>query len=161
MASRRPDRSVFDNPLLTPPPSDYETGTWDDSGPLRGWTIDLGGRKGEFDFIIEESWEAHGHDCLLLRVTDLVVLKRGRGPERVGELETFYRGYVHAPDVESLPKGCYGTHIVDCYPDGHWFAWDERTLRNRCSHRKPVKEQARKKTERLARAAKNREEGRI
>lgn len=48
---------IFDDPLHTPLTTDHETGTWDDSGPIRGFalekryepgnTIDLAGRFGQ------------------------------------------------------------------------------------------------------------------
>jgi len=34
-------------------------------------------------------------------LTEYIVLGRHHGPERIGESETYYRGYVHAPGVES------------------------------------------------------------
>jgi len=67
-------------------------------------------------------------------VTEYIVLGRHHGPERIGESETYYRGYVHAPGVESPPKGCYGTTIAQCENQGGWFVWDERVLQRLLAH---------------------------
>jgi len=138
--------------LLSPPKTKLDTGNWDAQGPLSGWRAetDTGNIQ---DSILEDTWTHNGLTCVLLRVTEYIVLSRRRGSDRIGESETFYRGYVHAPGVESLPKGCYGTTIVDCYPEHNWFVWDERGWSNGYHRGKTVSETARRKTNRLADAA--------
>lgn len=146
--------SVFDNPLLMPPSTDRETGTWDDDGPIRGFEVrpcrpglDL------LDFVLEDEWtSADGLTCLLFRVTEYHELGRhGRGSPDYGEFETYYRGYVHAPGVESFPAGYCGVYVVDCYPDDGWFCWDERQWSNRPGRSESMRESARRKTGTLAR----------
>jgi len=147
------------DPLLSPPSTNLDTGNWDADGPLAGWRVDRDGDSHVLDYVIESTWERKGCFCLLTRVTEYIVLGRHHGPERIGESETYYRGYVHAPGVESLPKGCYGTTIVQCENQGGWFVWDERAFFNGYSHTKTVSEVAHRKTERLADAAAQRRKG--
>ena len=146
-------------PLVTVPSTNLDTGNWDADGPLAGWRVERDRDGRVLDFVIESTWDQKGCFCLLMRVTEYIVLGRHHGPERIGESETFYRGYVHAPEVESLPKGCFGTTIVDCENRNGWFVWDERAWRNGYSHTKTVSEVAHRKTERLADAAAQRREG--
>ena len=148
------------SPLHHPPTTDLDTGNWDADGPLAGWRMADDTGTTIHDYVIESTWEQDGCHCLLTRVTEYSVLGHHYGPERIGEFETFYRGFVHAPEVESLPKGCFGTHLVQCENQGGWFVWDERTWRNGCkSYTKTVSEVAHRKTERLADAAAQRREG--
>lgn len=150
------------DPLLSPPSTNLDTGNWDADGPLAGWRVDRDGDSHVLDFVIESTWDRKGCFCLLTRVTEYIVLGRYHGPERIGEFETYYRGYVHAPGVESLPKGCFGTALVQCESQGGWFTWDERTWQNGCnSYTKTVGEVAHRKTERLADAAAQRREGKL
>jgi len=103
--------SVLDDdpePLVTVPSTNLDTGNWDADGPLAGWRVERDRDGRILDYVIESTWERKGCFCLLTRVTEYIVLGRYHGPERIGESETYYRGYVHAPGVESLPKGCYG-----------------------------------------------------
>ena len=156
--------SVLDDdpePLVTVPSTNLDTGTWDADGPLEGWRMEQNGGSLVLDFVIESQWDQDGCTCLLTRVTEYIVLGRHHGPERIGESETYYRGFVHAPDVESLPKGCYGTTIVQSEAQGGWFVWDERSFSNGYSHTKTVSEVAHRKTERLANAAAQRREGKL
>lgn len=146
------DESIFDDPLMTLPTTDAETGTWDDEGPIRGWEFRPDGRgAGVLDFVIEDEWTANGLQCLLLRITEYI--ERGRYTQEspsYGESETYYRGYVHAPNVESFPKGYCGTYIADCYPDDGWFCWDERAWKNRPGYSQSMRRSAIEKTETLA-----------
>jgi hypothetical protein len=164
MSSYRCDRdeSVFDNPLMTPPSTNAETGTWDDEGPIRGFEIRPTGRAALHDLVIEDEWTANGLQCLLIRVTEYFV--RGRHTQDspdYGEGETYYRGYVHAPGVESFPKGYCGVYIVDCYPDDGWFVWGERSWSNRPGCRESMRESARRKTETLAKGLAKRSNGEL
>lgn len=152
VAGTNQDDSVFDDPLMTPPTTDAETGTWDDEGPIRGWEFrpDTSGVD-ILDLVLEREWTIDGLQCLLLRVTEYV--ERGtyaRDEPYYGESETYYRGYVHAPDVESFQKGYCGTYITDCYPDDGWFCWDERAFDNRPGMFQSMRESAIGKTETLA-----------
>jgi len=144
---------------VTVPSTNLDTGNWDADGPLAGWRVERDRDGRILDYVIESTWERKGCFCLLTRVTEYIVLGRYHGPERIGESETYYRGYVHAPGVESLPKGCYGTRLVQCENQGGWFVWDERAFFNGYSHTKTVSEVAHRKTERLADAAAQRREG--
>lgn len=148
------------SPHHYPPTTNLDTGNWDAEGAIAGHRAETPNGRVQ-DHVIESDWEHSGCRCILTRVTEYIVLGRHHGPERIGESETFYRGYVHAPEVESLPKGCYGTTIVDCYPDHGWFVWDERAFFNGYSHTKTVSEVAHRKTERLADAAAQRREGKL
>jgi len=93
------------DPLLSPPSTNLDTGNWDADGPLAGWRVDRDGDSHVLDYVIESTWERKGCFCLLTRVTEYIVLGRHHGPERIGESETYYRGYVHAPGVESPAEG--------------------------------------------------------
>lgn len=147
-------------PLVTTPTTNLDTGNWDANGPIEGVRI-ASGPSSIYDHIIESDWEHAGCRCVLLRVTEYHTLGKHNGPERIGESETFYRGYVYAPEVDSLPKGCYGTTIIDCHPDHHWFTWDERAWRNGYARGKSVSDHAHRKTERLADAAAARRKGKL
>jgi len=151
--------SVFDNPLMTPPSTDADTGTWDDDGPIRGWTV-RPDRPGAFllDLVLEEEWETDdGLTCLLIRVTEYHELGRHtQDSPDYGESDTYYRGYVHAPGVESFPAGYCGVYVVDCYPDDGWFCWDERKWSNRPGYTESMRESAIRKTKTLARGLANR-----
>jgi hypothetical protein len=151
---------MIDDPLVTAPTTDLNTGNWDADGPLVGVRV-APDSSSIYDHIIESDWEHAGCRCFLIRVTKYHALGNHAGPERIGEAETFYRGYVHAPDIDSLPKGCYGTTIVNCNPDHGWFAWDERAWRNGYARGKSVSDHAHRKTERLAEAAAARREDEI
>ena len=148
---------------MTPPSTNATTGTWDDEGPIRGWTV-RPDRPGTsiLDLVLEDQWTERGLTCLLLRVTEYI--ERGRHTQSepdYGERETYYRGYVHAPDVESFPKGYRNTYIVDCYPDDGWFCWDERSWSNRASRTESMRESARRKTDRLADGLARRKRGEL
>lgn len=151
--TRRDERSVFDDPLMTPPTTDAETGTWDDDGTIRGFSFRpdcLGATL--LDFVLEDEWTTDdGLTCLLFRVTEYY--ERGRHTQDstdYGEGETYYRGYVHAPGVESFPAGYCGVYVVDCYPDDEWFVWDERKWSNRPGYTESMRESAIRKTRTLA-----------
>ena len=147
-------------PLVTTPTTDLDTGNWDADGPIAGHRVAVDDSTIR-DHVIEADWEHAGCRCVLTRVTEYHALGGHAGPERIGESETFYRGYVHAPGVESLPKGCYGTTIVDCEPEHGWFAWDERAWSNGYARGKTVSDHARYKTTRVADAAAARRKGEI
>lgn len=147
-------------PLVTAPSTDLDTGNWDADGPIVGARVATGPSSIN-DHIIESDWEHAGCRCLLLRVTEYHALGNHSGRDRIGEAETYYRGYVHAPEVDSLPKGVFGTTIVDCRPDHHWFAWDERAWSNGYARGKSVSDHAQYKTNRLADAAAARRKGEL
>lgn len=146
------EQSIFDDPLMTPPTTDAKTGTWDDDGSIRGWTFQPDCR-GSFihDYILEKQWTLKGLTCLLIRVTEYV--ERGKHTKEspdYGEFETYYRGFVHAPSVESFPAGYCGVYVTDCYPDDGWYEWDERKWSNRSGRTQSMRESALGKTRTLA-----------
>ncbi len=149
--------------MMTPPTTNAETGTWDDSGSIRGWTFRLKQNQAQLlDLVLEDKWTAHDFTCLLIRVTEY--FERGRHTQTEpdhGEGETYYRGYVHAPNVDSFSKGYCGTYIVDCHPDDGWFVWDERSWSNRPGYTQSMQESARGKTERLAEGLAKRQRGEL
>ena len=150
--STNTDDSIFEDVMKRPPKTDATTGTWDDDGPIRGWTFRQTGTTRILDYVLERHWSAHGLTCLLIRVTEYFESgRRTQDTPDYGENETYYRGYVHAPGVESFQKGYCGTYITDCYPDDGWFVWDERSFDNRPGYGQPMRESAIGKTETLAR----------
>lgn len=156
------DDSVFDDVMKRPPKTDATTGTWDDDGPIRGWTFRQDGTATLLDLVLERHWTTHGLTCLLLRVTEYFEFSRlTQDTPDYGENETYYRGYVHAPGVESFPKGYRGTYISDCTPDDGWYSWDERSFENRPGYGQSMRESAIGKTETLARGLTRRMEGEI
>lgn len=150
--------SIFDDVLMTPPSTDAETGTWDDDGPIRGW--ELRGKQNParvFDVVIEDEYVEHGLECLLVRLTEYIALRRfTQDTPDYGECETYYCGFVHAPSVESFQKGYGGTYIEDCYPDDGWYMWDERYWSNRPGYSESMRSSAIRKTKTLARGLANR-----
>ncbi|WP_254810685.1 hypothetical protein [Natronosalvus amylolyticus] len=163
MSQSEIDDSVFEDATFTPPTTDAKTGTWDDSGSIRGFSFrSRENRNRILDFVLEDRWTERGLTCLLVRITEYFEHGRlTRGPSRYSEWETYYRGYVHAPGVESFPKGYCNTYIVDCYPDDGWFCWDERSWSNRRGYGESMRESALRKTNRLAEGLDLRERGKL
>lgn len=74
-----------------------------------------------------EGFRVQGLPCLLTEFTTHWVRGRHYGPEYTEEWESFYRGYVYAPFVETLLGG-YGNVTPHRDPrDEDWVFWDERT----------------------------------
>jgi hypothetical protein len=156
--------TVFDDPLMTPPTTDADAGNWDADEPLRGVVIEHPNRSVIVDAVIERQWEATESErqSILLRCTryhrrDHTI----QAAPDYGERETYYVGWVHAPDVDSAPAGCFGTYIRDCNPDGDWFSWSERHWQNNPSYTETRQEMAVGKTNQLARCLNSRAEGNI
>lgn len=157
-----PEDSVFDDPMMTPPTTDADTGNWDDDGSLRGFVMEHPTRQIIVDAVIEREWELSGRQCILLRCTRYH--RRDHATQLspdFGERETYYVGWVHAPDVESAPAGCYGTYIRDCHPDGDWFSWSEGHRQNNSTHTETRQDMAVRKTKRLATCLNSRAEGNL
>lgn len=155
---------IFDDPLRTPPATDAETGTWDDSGPIRGVTLEKPYEPGNtiYDVVLEEEFEHEDLQCLLCRVTEYHRFgTHTLGDTEYGEFETYYWGLVHAPGVDSFPKGYCGTYISDCYPDDNWFRWSERSWSNGYPRHKSMREWALKKTKRLAHGLARKQRGEL
>lgn len=148
---------------MTPPSTDADSGNWDASGSIRGYELDANGLNlGCIDAIIERDTELAGRRCIILRCTRYSASgTTTRGAAQYGERETWYVGKVHAPDIDSLPAGVYGTYIRECYPDNGWFAWTERHWENNPTHTETRQEMALRKTRRLAQGARDRLEGEI
>lgn|GEM_PF-470493 len=155
---------IFDDVLRVPPETDHETGNWDDSGSIRGVTLEKRYEPGNtiYDVVLEEEFEHEGLQCLLCRVTEYhrFGVHTQDQPDH-GESETYYWGYVHAPGVESFPRGYCGTYIADCYPDDGWFMWSERSWSNKYPRRGPLRKWAMRKTKTLARGLAKRQQGEL
>lgn len=155
---------IFEDPLCTPPTTDLETGTWDDSGSIRGFALEKPYEPGNtiYDVVLEEEFESHGLQCILCRITEYHRFGvHTLGDPDYGESATYYWGCVHAPGVDSFPRGYCGTYIVDCYPDDNWYRWSENTWSNGSPRRGSVREWAHGKTDTLARGLAQRQRGEL
>ena len=158
--SKHRNESVLENVLFNPPTTDVDSGNWDSDGSLRGYVL-TGSNPGDgvVDVIIEATPEYHGRQCYILRCTrynDTSAMRRDGG---LCEKETWYVGKVHAPAVDSLPAGVYGTYVRECHPETNWFAWSERHWQNGATCTETRSEMAHRKTKRLAQGVKNRANG--